>query len=207
MEEAIKIWKEKNIVEGTMEFSCGGDSMNETSFSYLTADNETIYDSELDSYFDDAVYHHVDFYVNSDGHYIGEMGQVQIVLEEGEEEFTYTKNSSSEYNERVENTLFIQLNEKQANFVRENVRSINGEDAWDFNINYSKNFILDEELEAIQEEIKDLIDDAASSFQPDVEGEITDYYVFETREETLLTDKNELIIVIFNDVIVYEDNY
>lgn len=206
MEEAIKIWKEKNIVEGIMEFSCGGDSMNDTSFSYVTADNQTIYDSELDSYFDDAVYHHVDFYVNSDGHYMGEMGQVQILLEEGEEEFTYSKSATSEYCERVQSTLRIPLNETQANFIRENVRDING-DTWSVNFNYSRNFILDEEIENLQEEIGSLIENEVSSFVPDMEGELSDEASFETHDETFLNDRNELIIFVYNDVIVYEDSY
>ena len=84
-QEAIKLWKELKIESGTMEFSCGGDSMNDYSFTFYGGGKE-IESSELKDYFDDAVYKHVEFYVNSDGHYQGEAGTVEITLDNDDDD-------------------------------------------------------------------------------------------------------------------------
>ena len=85
--EAIALWKELGITSATMEFSCGGDSMNDYHFTFynVNSENKEVESSELDSFFDDEVFRNVEFYVNSDGHYIGESGTVEIELDEDDE--------------------------------------------------------------------------------------------------------------------------
>ena len=90
-EEIIDKWKELNIKSCTMEFSCGGDSMNDYSFTLFNNDNEQVECSELTDYFEEEVFRVIQFYECSDGHYLGEFGNVEITLE-GEcddEEFEY----------------------------------------------------------------------------------------------------------------------
>ena len=74
--EAIALWKELGITTANMEFSCGGDSMNDYHFSFYNSENKEVQSGELESFFDDEVFRGVDFYVNSDGHYIGEFGKI-----------------------------------------------------------------------------------------------------------------------------------
>jgi len=76
MKTEIKLWKENNIERCVMEFSCGGDSMNETDFTLYDKSGEEVICDELTDYFEDIVYKEVDFYEVSDGHYMGEFGQV-----------------------------------------------------------------------------------------------------------------------------------
>ena len=109
--EAIKLWKELRITNCTMNFYCGGDSMGDTSF-VLSDENGDVDCQALEDFFDDEVYRHVDFYVNSDGHYQGESGQVEIELNEDEDGFYYSKSSTSEWSETETNIIDIELSPK-----------------------------------------------------------------------------------------------
>src|ERR1700691_5187239 len=95
--ETIELWNKLKIESCTMKFSCGGDSMNDYSFTFYGGGKE-IESPELKDYFDDAVYKHVEFYVNSDGHYQGEAGTVEITLDD-DDDFSYCKAAQSEYEE------------------------------------------------------------------------------------------------------------
>ena len=55
----IQLWKEKGIVKGDFEFQCGGDQMNDYTFTFHTKDGE-IKCEELDTYFDGEVYKNLD---------------------------------------------------------------------------------------------------------------------------------------------------
>ena len=112
MQEIIKIWKEKNIDHINFNFSCGGDSMNDTSIEIFDKEGELVQDGELESYFDDQTYKNVEFYVNSDGHYQGEFGVVEITLNDEEDDFEYSKSASSEWNETCDNEVEIELTDK-----------------------------------------------------------------------------------------------
>ena len=80
--EMIELWKKLDIQRCEMEFSCGGDSMNETDFKFFNSQNKQVDGEELEGYFENEVYNEVEFYEVSDGHYMGEFGQVEITLEE-----------------------------------------------------------------------------------------------------------------------------
>ena len=92
VEVAVQQWKDNKVVKCEMEFSCGGDSMNDIDFYFHTKEGKVEL-PELADYFDSEVYKNIEFYVNSDGHYMGEAGEVVIVLEDNEEDFSYTKNA------------------------------------------------------------------------------------------------------------------
>ena len=95
-EEIIKLWKEKNIDHVDFNFSCGGDSMNDTEIQIYDKQGNEVECSEISDHIDSEVYNKVEFYVNSDGHYMGESGTVKVELVEDDEEpyLSYSKSSS-----------------------------------------------------------------------------------------------------------------
>ena len=54
--EAIALWKELGITTADMEFSCGGDSMNDYHFTFYNSENKEVQSGELESFFDDDVF-------------------------------------------------------------------------------------------------------------------------------------------------------
>ncbi len=182
-EEIIKIWKEKNIDHVDFNFSCGGDSMNDTNIQIYDKEGNTVEDSELANYFDDKTYNNVEFYVNSDGHYQGEFGVVKITLNDEEDDFEYSKYSSSEWSESSVSKAEIQLTDDEAKFVTEFVSNINGGESGCVT-NYKKDFILTNEQEEILTGLEEKISTFAEEFVPeDIESEIDDWYSYTTNEE------------------------
>ena len=182
-ENIIKIWKEKNIDHVNFNFSCGGDSMNDTSIEIFDKEGNLIEDSELETYFDDQAYKNVEFYVNSDGHYQGEFGVVTIEFDEDENDFTYSKSSSSEWNESCDNEVEIELSDKETKFVADYVLNINGGED-EIQTNYKKDFILTNEQEETLKGLEEKISEFAQDYTPnDVEGEMNEWHTFTTNEE------------------------
>lgn len=203
--EAIKLWNEKNIKYCEMEFSCGGDSMNDYTFIYFT-ETDSFLDSNLDNYFDNEVYHNVNFYVNSDGHYLGENGIVHIELDYDKENFTYCKTAQSEWTETIDSELLIQLTDEQAEFIRKNVSNLNGGFDEGVNINYSRNFIMTDKEEELQKEIELLVEGDTAHFEPKIDEEMQEWYRFESDENTIVNDNNQLVIIMHNDYFMYTDS-
>jgi hypothetical protein len=182
-ENIIKIWKEKNIDHVNFNFSCGGDSMNDTSIEIFDKEGELVQDSELETYFDDKTYNNVEFYVNSDGHYQGEFGVVTIEFDEDENDFTYSKSSSSEWSESSVNEAEIELTDEEAKFVADYVLNINGGED-DIQTNYKKDFILTNEQEETLKGLEEKISEFAQDYTPnDVKGEINEWHTYTTNEE------------------------
>ena len=183
MQEIIKIWKEKNIDHINFNFSCGGDSMNDTSIEIFDKEGELVQDSELESYFDDQTYKNVEFYVNSDGHYQGEFGVVEITLNDDEDDFEYSKSSSSEWNETCDNEVEIELTDKEAQFVADYVLNINGGED-DCQTNFKKDFILTNEQEETLKGLEEKISEFAQDYTPkNEEGEMNEWHSYTTNEE------------------------
>lgn len=182
-ENIIKIWKEKNIDHVNFNFSCGGDSMNDTSIEIFDKEGKFVQDGELESYFDDQTYKNVEFYENSDGHYQGEFGVVTIEFDEDENDFTYSKSSSSEWSESSVNEAEIELTDEEAKFVADYVLNINGGED-DIQTNYKKDFILTNEQEETLKGLEEKISEFAQDYTPnDVEGEINEWHTYTTNEE------------------------
>lgn len=181
-ENIIKIWKEKNIDHVNFNFSCGGDSMYDTSIEIFDKEGELVQDSEVEDYFNDQTYNNVEFYVNSDGHYQGEFGVVEITLNE-EDDFEYSKSSSSEWTESTENKVEIELTDEEAKFVADYVLNINGGDN-DIQTNYKKDFILTNEQEETLKGLEEKISEFAQDYIPNyIEGVMNEWYTFTTNEE------------------------
>jgi len=185
--EIVKIWKERKVAYGNFEFYCGGDSMGDTTLTFHDNEGNTIEGDDIDSlkgYFEDEVYKNVDFYEASDGHYMGESGNVRIELtddyDDVEDEdltpFIYTKSARSEFSENHSIEKEVELTNEEANFLKEYVESMFSS-SWDGqNINYKKDFFLTDEIQQIVEGLNNKFDSCEIDYEfPDnVEGEIAD---------------------------------
>jgi len=209
-EEAIALWNNKGIVRAEMEFYCGGDEMGDYSFTYFDADDKEVECKELYVYFDEEVFKHIDFYVNSDGHYMGESGSVHITLDDlelddADIDFDYVKSAQSEWNESLTNTLSVTLNEEQINYVKEFVSSFNGGSDEFTQFNYSKDFIMTDEHERIEKEIGDIINDITTDYEPDTENEVGEWFNYQN-EEPMFDDDNTLLVEMNNESTIYRDS-
>lgn len=206
--EIVQLWKELNVARVNFEFSCGGDSMNDTTITIHGEDDEEIENETLKTYFDNEVYNAVEFYVNSDGHYQGESGYVDITLDEDGETFNYSKYSESEWTETVTTTTKIELTDEQVAFINDKVLNING--SYDeIAVNYKQDCILSDEEEEIAEELERTIQEQLESYSPEQdEGELQeDWFTFTTNPEgeTLKIVGNGLQVQVNNSVTVFKE--
>ena len=156
-EQTIDLWKSLKIAKCDFEFSCGGDSMNDTTVR-LYENNIEIENEELESAITNIVYNNVDFYVNSDGQYLGEYGTVYITLNEEGNEFLYDKDTTEEYSEILDIKLNISLTPKYKKFIKDYVDNVNGDsDSVNVNFNYKKDFIMTDEMEDLIVKLSDYI--------------------------------------------------
>jgi hypothetical protein len=206
-ETIIQLWKELQITHINFNFSCGGDSMNDTTLNIYKGE-EIIENDTISTYFDNEVYNAVEFYVNSDGHYMGESGNVLIELED--DEFTYSKSAEEEWCERVTNEVEIELTDEEVKFVEEFVSNINGREGEGININYKKDFIINEKREELIESIENKISDFCDNYVPEeFGGELNDWYSYNTNEDTdseLVIKDNNIIVDISNEYYDYRES-
>ena len=218
LKEAIARWKELNVDRVILTFNCGGDSMGDMEWDVRTADDELVSDEDLISYFDREVFNRVDFYVNSDGHYIGESGTVTIELEDYEDDdiepdFSYNKEAYSDYSESHESTVLIELTDAEVAYIKEYIRDINGGAEERVNINYSKDFIMTDEMSELEASISEKIGDFTSQYMPeDIEegGQLEDWYNFNTDDfDPIEFEGNSIKVTINNSVTVqrYSENW
>lgn len=191
--QEVKLWKENNIHECLMEFSCGGDSMNDYSFNFFDNKGKEIICEELKEYFDNEVFNRVEFYECSDGHYIGEFGDVQITLNNEEDGFEYYKRSKSEWSESFSEDFGVSLSEDEIKFLNDKVANMNGGDG-EKNINYKTDCVVTDNEEDIVDSLLERIDDLASEHQfEDSEGEPDDFYRWTTDDDNSLNDSINIV--------------
>jgi hypothetical protein len=210
--EAIALWKELGITTADMEFSCGGDSMNDYHFTFYNSENQEVQSGELESFFDDDVFKRVEFYVNSDGHYIGESGNVSIELNEDEEnpDFVYNKNAQAEWSESFTDEVGVELTEKEVEFVRSKVLNLVGSQDGDA-INYKGDCILNNEEEQISDTISQKISDVVMNHEfENAEGEEEEWFQYNTDEvDSDVLPKivgNTLFVSLTRQFLVYTDS-
>jgi len=210
--EAIALWKELGITTANMEFSCGGDSMNDYHFSFYNSENKEVQSGELESFFDDDVFKRVEFYVNSDGHYIGESGNVSIELSEDEEnpDFVYYKNAQAEWSESFTDEVAVELTEKEVEFVRSKVLNLVGSQDGDA-INYKGDCILNNEEEQISDTISQKISDVVMNHEfENAGGEEEEWFQYNTDEvDSDVLPKivgNTLFVSLTRQFLVYTDS-
>jgi hypothetical protein len=212
-QELIKVWKENNIDHVNFNFSCGGDSMDETSIEIFDNDGNLVENSEIFNYLDNEIYNRVDFYEASDGHYMGENGVVEITLieDDGDEEpyLSYNKQSTSEWYETFYETTKFTLTDEETKFVSDYVLNINGGDDGD-TINYKTDCILTDEEEAIANKLQEKLCAFAQELDIECDSDSLDNFTYTTNsEESNLTELtlvgNELTLIVSKSGYVYKD--
>jgi hypothetical protein len=124
--QIIDEWLENKISKAEFEFSCGGDSMNDTQIYLYDKEGKTVKNNNIEYFIDDEIYGRIRFYEASDGHYLGEFGKVIIVLNENKTDFIFEKISSQEFNEEKSVTILIDLTDLEKSFLSENIKLIIG---------------------------------------------------------------------------------
>jgi len=212
IERIIQLWKELEITHIDFEFTCGGDSMNDTTLN-IHKGEEIIENGVISTYFDDMVYKRIDFYVNSDGHYMGESGNVLIELNNEEDDFDYMKSAQSEWCERITSDVEVELTDEEIEFVREFVRDINGGESEDANFNYKKDFIINQKRKELIDSIGKKVSSVCDNFTPELEGEgeLNEWYSYTTNEDDITDSEvvikgNKIIVKVSNEYYVYTDS-
>ena len=212
VEKIIQLWNELEITHIDFEFTCGGDSMNDTILN-IHKGEEIIENDVIATYFDHEVYNAVEFYVNSDGHYMGENGNVLIEMNDEGDGFNFMKSAQSEWCERITSEVEIEVTDEEIEFVKEFVRDINGGDGEGANFNYKKDFIINQKRKELIDSIGEKVSDACGGFTPEIEGdgEINDWYSYTTNEDDITDSEvvikgNKLIVSVSNEYYVYQDS-
>jgi hypothetical protein len=200
MDNIIEKWKELNIDRAEFEFSCGGDSMDNTNLSFYDKNNQkVIFDFETE--IEDMIYNNVQFYENSDGEYMGENGVVIVELED--DEFTFAKDAQSEYSNTYTDTLFIEISKKQYDYLNKYVKDYNTEE----NFTYKIDFFLSDEMEKIEKDIIDIINKECDEHEIEYNGngeiEEIDEYILDNLE---LLGKNTIQLNFNYRAIEYENS-
>ena len=209
--EVIQLWKENGVESIDYEFDCGGDSMNETTLNILDKEGNIIECKEIEDYFENVIYNEVEFYVNSDGHYMGERGNVYVYLEEEDEEepyFTYSKSSMEEYNEREDFDVMIELSDEEIEYISLYVNNINTGWGDDMNFNYGTDFIKTDRHEELETSIGEKLTKFYDDYEPEVQGELSGSDMsFNTNEdENVITiEGNKLKVTLFYESYVYKE--
>lgn len=211
-EKIIQLWKELGITHIDFEFTCGGDSMNDTTLVIHKGD-EVVENDRISTYFDRIVYDRVEFYVNSDGHYMGESGNVLIEMNDEGDGFYFMKSAQSEWCERTTNNIEIELTDEEVTFVKEFVRDLNGGEGDRINFNYKKDFIINNKRKELIDSIGKKVSDACDDFTPEIEGEgeVNDWYSFTTNEDDITDSEiifkgNKIVVSVSNEYYVYSDS-
>lgn len=183
---AIEQWKEHNIDHVDFEFNCGGDSMGDTTIVIYDKGNNVVENSDIENYIEEAIYHEVNFYECSDGHYMGESGTVTITLDEDDEEgFSYSKSSEEEWCEHEPFTEKIDLTDEEVDFIDKYVSDINGNmSEGDYNINYKADFVQTDELVAVEEVLMKKVQDYFENYETNL-SDMTDWHTMEVNDTTL----------------------
>ena len=177
MEKLIEEWKEKGVDRAEFEFSCGGDSMNDTSLVFFDKeDKEVIMSNESREILDNDIYKEVEFYENSDGHYQGEHGTVLVEFDAEENEFNYSKSATEEWSESFTDIIELEIDPELHKFCKEYVLEISGESDY-LDIEYAKDFYINSEKYKMLEDIQEIINKAIDDHKPEdnTEGELEDY--------------------------------
>jgi hypothetical protein len=202
-ERIIKLWKENDIERINFEFQCGGDSMNDTTLTIYDTKGKEVENSELEDYFDDEVYRQVNFYEASDGHYMGESGNVHIALNEDESGFEYIKESESEWCEHEDFTEEINLTDEEVEFIDKYVSDINGDIQEDtYNINYKVDFVQTDELVEVEEKLLKKVQDFFENYEPNLDN-MSDWHNCQVFDHTLDKTKNTITIEMSFEHYVY----
>jgi hypothetical protein len=177
MEKLIEEWKEKGVDRAEFEFSCGGDSMIDTSLVFFDKESkEVIMSNESRETLDNDIYQEVEFYVNSDGHYQGEHGTVLVEFNVEENQFNYSKSATEEWSESFTDIIELEIDPELHKFCKKYIFEIAGESDF-LDIEYAKDFYINSEKLEMLKDIQEIINEAIDDHEPEntSEGELEDY--------------------------------
>lgn len=172
-------WKEKEVDRAEFEFSCGGDSMNDTTLTIYNSIGDISEGFKYLQELENLIYDNISFYENSDGHYQGESGTVIIALNE-EDEFEFDKQSESEYEEQEIVEIDVQLSKEERKYIIDNISSFHystGNES-QFDVNYKREFIQTNEDEIIENLAFNKIREQVLLNPTEFEGDVSDYFEF-----------------------------
>jgi signal peptidase I len=178
--------------------------MNDTDITIHTKNGE-ITNDVIHDYFDVVVYDKVEFYVNSDGHYQGEFGVVEITLEDYD--FSYSKSAESEWTEQQSENVSIKLTDIEQAFVSKNILNLNGDES-NFSFVFKGDVFLSDKDEEFLAELETKISVEIRDNEPNIEeGELNDYYSFNTEENNLtINEEGEIEVNVNYSVTIYRDS-
>lgn len=211
-EQAIKEWQDLLLTKCEVKFHCGGDDMGDVEFSFYSNGNlVTEVSQELQDYIENKMYNNVTFYQNSDGHYQGESGIVLVGLETDDDEpyFVYSKSSQAEYNETWRCVTDVKLNDKQIQFIKKNVTQIFGGLDDSTQVVWKNDVILTESDEDILDEITTEVEIVGESEIPDCEGDVNEWFAFNTSNDEgdeMIIEGNILKLNVRRSITTYEDS-
>lgn len=170
IKEAVAAFKKLRLKSITFDFSCGGDSMGDTTVilnGLRKSDKESQEAKDLKEFIDNTIYDNVTFYEASNGVYMGEAGTVEIKLNETKDDFEYDKSSEAEYNERHTESRMINMSPKMIKFIKDNVSRIEGDSDMEIDIIFKKDVFLSDEDEGVVSEIEELLRNEMDNFEPE----------------------------------------
>jgi hypothetical protein len=198
MEVAVQCWKDLKINHCIMDFSCGGDEMQDFDFVFYGEYENVLLSDTLNDFFKVEVFEKVDFYVNSSDEYIGEFGTVRIELNEKQADFEYTKSTTSELSERITESFVLQLTDEEFNIFRDKIKDINGEGRSVY-FNYKSDCIISDDeisiLEKFERKIKNFITDAIIENEHGEQEEESENFECDV-EDTLNTEEKTIDILV-----------
>jgi hypothetical protein len=221
--ELITLWKKHNIDHVEFDFYCGGDSMGDTTLRIYDKKGQSlndkidferengsywgVYNERILTLIEDKIYADVEFYVNSDGHYQGESGVVEMTFDEEESMFNCSKSSESEWSERETNNILLDLTKEEFEFINNYVESIVGGEGDFVDYNYKKDFIIDDKRQKLIDDLTQKIDDITVNFEPDcINGELQDWFTYEGgTDDNELFENDKLVITIHNEITVFKE--
>lgn len=174
-EEIKELFKKHNLNQINVGFEMGGDSGELTDIIYTDKDGNDVDIADDDNHIKDAVYSNTTFYEASDGHYSGENGNVIIELDK-DNKLTFIKTGHSIWNESYEEEHSIEFTLEEEQYINEYIKEL-GISGWNGNVClYNKDFILKEEMEEMDNSIKQKLASFVGDFIPNTEvnGEIND---------------------------------
>lgn len=201
--EAVQLWKKRNIQRCEMRFNAGGDDMGEYTFTFYGEKDVEVKDDHLKDFFDDEVFENVTFYQDNEGEY----GTVYITLDnEDETLFIYSKTSWTDESESITELSDIELTPEEVALLRDKIERFSFIYDESPVYTYYKDCILSEkEMETLK------------AFEERV-SEYAEYYEFDTSHDSCEDgwwqvefserDGNTLIVDISaNFCITHENNY
>ena len=198
MEVAVQCWKDLKINHCIMDFSCGGDEMQDFDFVFYGEHENVLPSDTLNDFFKVEVFEKVDFYVNSSDEYIGEFGTVRIELNEKQADFEYTKSTTSELSERITESFVLQLTDEEFNIFRDKIKDINGEGRSVY-FNYKSDCIISDDeisiLEKFERKIKNFVTDAIIENEHGEQEEESENFECDV-EDTLNTEEKTIDILV-----------